>query len=74
MSLTRTRLPRSLASVPADRQGPQPLLQELLDGYHPPSLYTGFVGMTIRSVLHLPAHHLAISTDSCCGRPSWHRW
>ncbi len=37
----------SLASVPADGQGLNPLLQNSYMAIHPPSLYTGFVGMTI---------------------------
>src|SRR5881398_1054912 len=37
----------SLASVPADGKGLNPLLQNYWMAIHPPSLYTGFVGMTI---------------------------
>jgi cytochrome c-type biogenesis protein CcmF len=36
-----------LAAVPADGQGLNPLLQNYWMAIHPPSLYTGFVGMTI---------------------------
>src|SRR5437667_5680184 len=37
----------SLASVPADGKGLNPLLQNYWMAIHPPSLYTGFVGTTI---------------------------
>ena len=37
----------SLANVPADGEGLNPLLQNFYMAIHPPSLYTGFVGMTI---------------------------
>jgi cytochrome c-type biogenesis protein CcmF len=37
----------SLTTVPADGQGLNPLLQNYWMAIHPPSLYTGFVGMTI---------------------------
>jgi cytochrome c-type biogenesis protein CcmF len=37
----------SLTSIPADGQGLNPLLQNGYMAIHPPSLYTGFVGMTI---------------------------
>src|SRR6266480_3980339 len=37
----------SLASVPADGKGLNPLLQNYWMAIHPPSLYTGFFGMTI---------------------------
>src|ERR671934_655717 len=37
----------SLISVPADGQGLNPLLQNYWMAIHPPSLYAGFVGMTI---------------------------
>ena len=36
-----------LANVPADGEGLNPLLQNYWMAIHPPSLYTGFVGMTI---------------------------
>src|SRR5438874_6397513 len=36
-----------LTQVPADGQGLNPLLQNPYMAIHPPSLYTGFVGMTI---------------------------
>src|SRR5436853_862759 len=36
-----------LSNVPADGQGLNPLLQNYWMAIHPPSLYTGFVGMTI---------------------------
>jgi len=36
-----------LSAVPADGQGLNPLLQNYWMAIHPPSLYTGFVGMTI---------------------------
>src|ERR1051325_8155964 len=36
-----------LAATPADGQGLNPLLQNYWMAIHPPSLYTGFVGMTI---------------------------
>ncbi len=36
-----------LADVPPDGQGLNPLLQNLYMVIHPPSLYIGFVGMTI---------------------------
>src|SRR5437660_10658610 len=36
-----------LTSAPADGQGLNPLLQNYWMAIHPPSLYTGFVGMTI---------------------------
>src|SRR6058998_2277596 len=36
-----------LASAPADGEGLSPLLQNYWMAIHPPSLYTGFVGMTI---------------------------
>src|SRR5213080_1902685 len=36
-----------LATVPADGKGLNPLLQNYWMAIHPPSLYTGFVGMTI---------------------------
>jgi cytochrome c-type biogenesis protein CcmF len=36
-----------LANAPADGQGLNPLLQNYWMAIHPPSLYTGFVGMTI---------------------------
>src|SRR5213082_951285 len=36
-----------LTSVPADGNGLNPLLQNYWMAIHPPSLYTGFVGMTI---------------------------
>ncbi len=36
-----------LTSVPADGEGLNPLLQNYWMAIHPPSLYTGFVGMTI---------------------------
>src|SRR5437870_11355119 len=36
-----------LTNVPADGQGLNPLLQNFYMAIHPPSLYTGFVGMTI---------------------------
>ncbi len=36
-----------LANVPTDGQGLNPLLQNYWMAIHPPSLYTGFVGMTI---------------------------
>src|SRR4051812_30919960 len=36
-----------LAEVPADGRGLNPLLQNPYMAIHPPSLYTGFVGMTI---------------------------
>ena len=37
----------SLTAVPADGEGLNPLLQNYWMAIHPPSLYTGFVGMTI---------------------------
>src|SRR3989442_4678340 len=37
----------SLTAVPADGKGLNPLLQNYWMAIHPPSLYTGFVGMTI---------------------------
>src|SRR5438128_588301 len=37
----------SLASVPAEGEGLNPLLQNFYMAIHPPSLYIGFVGMTI---------------------------
>ena len=37
----------SLTTVPTDGQGLNPLLQNYWMAIHPPSLYTGFVGMTI---------------------------
>ncbi len=37
----------SLTAAPADGQGLNPLLQNFYMAIHPPSLYTGFVGMTI---------------------------
>src|SRR5438445_2156907 len=37
----------SLTAAPADGQGLNPLLQNPYMAIHPPSLYTGFVGMTI---------------------------
>ena len=37
----------SLTNVPADGEGLNPLLQNFYMAIHPPSLYTGFVGMTI---------------------------
>src|SRR3954452_9881141 len=37
----------SLLAVPADGEGLNPLLQNYWMAIHPPSLYTGFVGMTI---------------------------
>jgi cytochrome c-type biogenesis protein CcmF len=36
-----------LGAVPADGEGLNPLLQNAYMAIHPPSLYTGFVGMTI---------------------------
>jgi len=36
-----------LTSVPTEGQGMNPLLQNFYMAIHPPSLYTGFVGMTI---------------------------
>src|SRR5688500_15744384 len=36
-----------LTTVPADGEGLNPLLQNYWMAIHPPSLYTGFVGMTI---------------------------
>ena len=36
-----------LTQVPADGEGLNPLLQNFYMAIHPPSLYTGFVGMTI---------------------------
>ncbi len=36
-----------LTNVPTDGQGLNPLLQNFYMAIHPPSLYTGFVGMTI---------------------------
>src|SRR6478672_3573439 len=36
-----------LANAPAEGQGLNPLLQNVYMAIHPPSLYTGFVGMTI---------------------------
>src|SRR5881392_640380 len=36
-----------LTNVPADGEGLNPLLQNYWMAIHPPSLYTGFVGMTI---------------------------
>src|SRR6266550_4396456 len=36
-----------LVSAPADGEGLNPLLQNVYMAIHPPSLYTGFVGMTI---------------------------
>src|SRR5437867_10623400 len=36
-----------LTSAPADGEGLSPLLQNFYMAIHPPSLYTGFVGMTI---------------------------
>ncbi len=36
-----------LTEVPADGRGLNPLLQNVYMAIHPPSLYTGFVGMTI---------------------------
>ena len=36
-----------LTDVPADGRGLNPLLQNFYMAIHPPSLYTGFVGMTI---------------------------
>src|ERR1700720_47663 len=36
-----------VATVPADGRGLNPLLQNFYMAIHPPSLYTGFVGMTI---------------------------
>src|SRR5580692_1827616 len=36
-----------LANAPADGEGLNPLLQNVYMAIHPPSLYTGFVGMTI---------------------------
>jgi cytochrome c-type biogenesis protein CcmF len=36
-----------LGSAPADGEGLNPLLQNFYMAIHPPSLYTGFVGMTI---------------------------
>src|SRR5437867_1034595 len=36
-----------LTSTPADGEGLNPLLQNMWMAIHPPSLYTGFVGMTI---------------------------
>src|SRR6267154_785428 len=36
-----------LANAPAEGQGLNPLLQNFYMAIHPPSLYTGFVGMTI---------------------------
>jgi cytochrome c-type biogenesis protein CcmF len=37
----------SLVTVPADGEGLNPLLQNFYMAIHPPSLYTGFVGMTV---------------------------
>src|SRR5476649_2724252 len=37
----------SLTAAPADGEGLNPLLQNVYMAIHPPSLYTGFVGMTI---------------------------
>jgi cytochrome c-type biogenesis protein CcmF len=37
----------SLTAIPADGKGLNPLLQNYWMAIHPPSLYTGFVGMTI---------------------------
>src|SRR2546425_1443668 len=37
----------SLTAAPAEGQGLNPLLQNFYMAIHPPSLYTGFVGMTI---------------------------
>src|SRR5581483_5236843 len=37
----------SLVGIPSDGQGLNPLLQNPYMAIHPPSLYTGFVGMTI---------------------------
>src|SRR3954471_5254439 len=44
-----------LADVPADGRGMNPLLQTPLMVIHPPSLYTGFVGMTIPFAFGLSA-------------------
>ncbi|MFZ4584345.1 MAG: heme lyase CcmF/NrfE family subunit [Acidimicrobiia bacterium] len=39
---------QTLASVPADGRGPNPLLQEhILMAFHPPMLYLGYVGFTV---------------------------
>src|SRR5204862_3784556 len=47
MVVNKNPFTTSLASVPADGKGLNPLLQNYWMAIHPPSLYTGFVGMTI---------------------------
>src|SRR5256885_1490856 len=47
MVVHRNPFTTSLTSIPADGQGLNPLLQNPYMAIHPPSLYTGFVGMTI---------------------------
>src|ERR1700704_3136158 len=44
-----------LGAVPADGEGLNPLLQNFYMAIHPPSLYTGFVGMTIPFAFGIPA-------------------
>src|SRR5258708_2639515 len=43
----RNPFPTYLVNAPADGTGLSPLLQNVYMAIHPPSLYTGFVGMTI---------------------------
>src|SRR5438874_3688047 len=47
MSVHRNPFTTYLATAPSEGQGLNPLLQNFYMAIHPPSLYTGFVGMTI---------------------------
>src|SRR5712691_3006730 len=47
MIVHRNPFTTSLASVPTEGEGLSPLLQNFYMAIHPPSLYIGFVGMTI---------------------------
>ena len=65
---------RFLTQAPADGQGLNPLLQNIYMVVHPPSLYIGFVGMTIPFAFGMAASSPAISTIRGCGRSGAGRW
>ncbi len=57
-----------LTNAPAEGKGLNPLLQNFYMSIHPPSLYTGFVAMTIPYAFGIAALSPGISTTRGCAR------
>ena len=75
MVIHRNPFDTFLTQVPPDGRGLNPLLQNPYMVIHPPSLYIGFVGMTIPFAFGMAAlHHRATSTTRGCARCGAGRW